>query len=318
MTAPLSPSAPSTSWWPEGKRFAFTVFDDADNDRLTNTKPVYEFLRDLGFRTTKSAWMLPGAPGARLSGLSTSDPAYLAWIQQLHREGFEIGWHGAAGSSSTRAETVQGLQQFAEQFGVDPRVMSNHFQNQDSIYWGAARLTGWRQALYRVANFRGAPKAEGHVESSPFFWGDLCQKHITYVRNWVFRDIDTLAACPLMPYYDPARPFARGWYASAEGGNLESFNTLLAEANQDRLAANGGACIVYAHFAKGFWQDDALDSRFVELMKRLAALGGWYVPVSTLLDHLAARNGGIHPLTTAERAEMEWRWLQMKLRHGSS
>src|SRR5437868_3999166 len=139
--------------WPEGKKFAFTIFDDADNDRLDNTRPVYDFLGDLGFRTTKSAWMLPGAAGAKLSGLSTTDPAYLAWVQALQRAGFEIGWHGAAGSSSTRAETIEGLRRYREQFGCEPRSMSNHFQNFDSIYWGAARLSGWRQALYRVANF---------------------------------------------------------------------------------------------------------------------------------------------------------------------
>ncbi|MEQ1860611.1 MAG: hypothetical protein ABMA13_11810 [Chthoniobacteraceae bacterium] len=303
--------------WPEGKRFAFTVFDDADNDRLDNTRPVYDFLGELGFRTTKSAWLLPGAPGARLSGLSCEEPAYLGWVQSLQREGFEIGWHGAAGSSSTREETIEGFRRFHEHFGEDPRVMSNHFQNNDSIYWGAARLTGWRQTLYRLAN-RTAPRAEGHVEGSPYFWGDLCRERLSYVRNWVFRDIDTLAACPLMPYHDPARPFARAWYASAEGGNLASFNTLLHEKNQDRLAANGGACIVYAHFAKKFYDEGRLDERFVSLMKRLASLGGWLVPVSTLLDYLAAQNGGIHQLTDRERAELEWRWLRLKLRHGSS
>ena len=44
------------------------------------------------------------------------------------------------------------------------------------------------------------------VEGSPLFWGDKCRDHIKYVRNFVFDDINTLAACPHMPYHDRARP----------------------------------------------------------------------------------------------------------------
>jgi len=43
-------------------------------------------------------------------------------------------------------------------------------------------------------------------------------------------------------------------------------------------------------------------------MERLANKGGWFVPTSTLLDHLQQRNGG-HVLSPAERAAMERRWL---------
>ena len=56
--------------WPEGKRFAFSIFDDADKDRFTNTKPVYDFLEELGFRTTKSCWLEDGDPDHPLGGES--------------------------------------------------------------------------------------------------------------------------------------------------------------------------------------------------------------------------------------------------------
>jgi hypothetical protein len=42
--------------WPEGKRFAFTVFDDTDGMTMLNGPPIYDFLADLGFLTTKSVW----------------------------------------------------------------------------------------------------------------------------------------------------------------------------------------------------------------------------------------------------------------------
>lgn len=304
--------------WPEGKRFAFSVFDDADNDRLHNVRPVYDFLAELGIFTTKSVWTLPAREEVRLGGISTEDPDYLAWAQGLQRSGFEIGFHGVRCHSSTREETELGLNRFREQFGSDPASMSNHFQNADSIYWGAARLTGFWQLLYRVANFRSRLRAEGHVRTSRYFWGDICRERIRYVRNFVFREINTLKVCPEMPYHDPAFPFVQAWYASAEGGDIESFVKMLSEKNQDQLVAEGGACIMYTHFAKGFYLDGQLDARFVELMRRLAALGGWFVPVGTLLDFLASRNGGIHTLSPSERNRLQRRWLLTKLLHGSS
>jgi len=304
--------------WPEGKRFAFTIFDDADNDRLVNVRPVYDFLGDLGIFSTKSVWTLAAQYEATLGGLSTEDPEYLTWARRLHERGFEIGFHGARCHSSTRAETQRGLDLFREHFGSDPRSMSNHFQNADSIYWGAARLSGARRWIYRAANFHASLRAEGHVAASKYFWGDLCRDRIRYVRNFVFRDINTLAACPFMPYRDVTLPFVNGWYASSEGGNIRSFNAMLTEANQDRLVEEGGACVMYAHFAKGFYVDGRLEPRFVALMQRLANLGGWFVPTGTLLDFLAEKHGGVHEITATQRNALEWRWLLAKLRHGSS
>jgi len=304
--------------WPDGKRFAFTVFDDADYDRLHNVRPVYDFLRDLGLRTTKSIWPLAAERNAPLGGLSTEDPEYLAWALELQRAGFEIGFHGARCHSSPREDTARGLERFREQFGHAPRSMSNHFQNADSIYWGSARLSGLPRAVYRVANFRSKLRCEGHVPASPYFWGDLCRERIDYVRNFVFREINTLKVCPFMPYHDTALPYVRAWYASSEGGEIESFVRMLSERNQEQLASEGGACIMYTHFAKGFLADGKIEPRFERLMKRLAGLGGWFVPLSTLLDFLAARGGGVHDITPPERGQLQWRWLLSKLRHGSS
>lgn len=54
--------------WPDGKRFAFTIFDDTDHQTLENVPPVYDFLSDLGLRTTKSVWPLKG-PACRQSAV---------------------------------------------------------------------------------------------------------------------------------------------------------------------------------------------------------------------------------------------------------
>src|SRR5579872_5459683 len=44
--------------WPGGKKFAFTIIDDTDLSTRQNTEPVYDFLAENGFRTTKTVWPL--------------------------------------------------------------------------------------------------------------------------------------------------------------------------------------------------------------------------------------------------------------------
>jgi len=312
-----TPTTPPAIQWPDGKKFAFTAFDDADCDMLHNVRPVYDFLRDHGIFTTKSIWPLAADPGARLGGLNTEDPEYMKWILELQAAGFEIGFHGARCQSSPREVTARGLEFFEQHFGP-VKTMSNHFQNADCIYWGSARLTGLARRIYQAVNSGKKLRCEGHLPESPYFWGDLCRKHVGYVRNFVYRDINTIKQCPFMPYSDAEYPYVRAWYPSSEGGHVRSFVKTLSERNQDRLVREGGACIMYTHFAKKFWDKGRLDRRFEKLMTRLAGLGGWFVPLGTLLDFLAERNGGPHPITAEERDRLQWRWLRAKLWHGSS
>jgi len=116
-----------------------------------------------------------------------------------------------------------------------------------------------------------------------------------------------------MPYHDPERPFVNYWFASSEGANVASFNERIAEANQDRLEEEEGACIMYTHFGLGFCEDGRLNPRFRRLMERLARKRGWFVPVATLLDHLLATRGRVE-ISAAQRTALEWRWLRHKLR----
>ena len=299
--------------WPEGKRFAFTVFDDPDSQTLEASQVVYGFLRSLGMRTTKAVWPM----GPYREGKSTSEtcdnPAYREHVRQLHAEGFEVGFHGASIRSSLRNETEAGLERFREYFGGYPSAMANHFDNTEAIYWGAARMTGFRRWMYTAATLnRRAGQYSGEVEGSPYFWGDLCHSRIRYCRNFVFSKINTLQVCPEMPYHDPQRPFVHRWYASAEGADAGKFVGTIAEAQQEALEEEGGACIMYTHFGKGFVEGNRLLPRFENLMKRLGSRNGWFVPVSTLLDYLEQRRGE-HVLSSQERARLEWRWLAEKL-----
>jgi hypothetical protein len=305
--------------WPEGKKFAFTIFDDTDAASVERLQPVYALLRDLGMRTTKSVWPIKGAEQPLVVGGATCEEAgYLEWVLALQREGFEIGFHNATYHSSSREDTLRGLDTFRRIFGHEPRSMANHTICQEGIYWGEQRVTGAHRLLYNLlTRFRQRGWFRGHVVGDPFFWGDLCRERIQYVRNFVFADINTLKVCPWMPYHDATRPYVNAWYASAEGANASSFIRTISEANQDQLEAEGGACIMYTHLAKAFCAGGVVDKEFARLMTRLAAKPGWFVPVSTLLDHLA-KVKGVHALTPADRAKLERRWLRHKLFVGTT
>jgi hypothetical protein len=314
-----SHSSPAVAW-PNGHRFAFTVFDDTDEGTLDNVPHVYAFLHNLGFATTKSVWPLGGQRRPDIVGGETCAHAgYAAWVQALQKQQFEIALHNATFHSSIREETERGFARFVELFGQYPRSMANHTTCREGIYWGPHRVSGTQRIAYNVlTRFRHRGRFRGHDPDDPHFWGDICQEHVDYVRNFTFADVDTLAACPFMPYFDPDRPWVKAWFAGSEGADCRSYVRTLDERAQERLEAAGGACIMYTHFGKGFCEHGALDRRFVELMERLARRPGWFVPVSQMLDHIAQARGGIHILRHAERTRLERRWLRHKIVAGST
>ena len=305
------------SRFPGQKDFAFSIFDDTDNSTAENIGPVYSFLRDSGIRTTKSVWPLASAPGARFGGSTLQERDYLNYIHELQGAGYEIALHNVRSGSAPRAVVEQGLEEFRMRLGDYPRCHANHSDNRDNIYWGPSRLGRISsQLLYNLGTrFRSYGEFQGHVSDSIYFWGDLCRRRIRFVRNFVFDEINLDRINPTLPYHDPGKPFVNFWFSSCEGGNVDKFCHTLREANQDRLAGESGVCIMYTHFSSGFVSAAGLDSSFRRLMLRLSKLNGWFVPVSELLEFLL-REKPNRNLTASERAVMENRWLQYKMRVG--
>jgi hypothetical protein len=303
--------------WPDGKRFAFTIFDDPDGQTVEDGKRVYGLLGDLGLLTTRGVW--PGAPvrTPNSGGATCGDREYVRHTQALQAAGFEVGYHNHTKHSSTRTEIVEGLTAFGDYFGHDPSAMANHY-NADAIYWGPARLSAPVRGMYVVATGgRTTSRHFGHVPGHESFWGDVCRERVRYCRNFVYSDINTLATCPWMPYFDPSKPFVNAWYASTEGSNVQRLLQALTEANQDRLEAEGGACIMYTHFGHGYVEGGKLQSRFVDLMRRLCQKDGWFAPVSVLLDYVRSHRG-VTQLAAAQRRRLETRWLCEKVLRGTS
>jgi hypothetical protein len=301
--------------WPEGKTFAFTIFDDPDFQTVERAGVVYDLLADRGFRTTKGVW-----PGDESDpGGTCADPEYRRWAVSLQERGFEMGWHGARPRTSVRKQTVAGFEKFYETFGCWPTTVSQHYDCRENVYWGDQRVTAApHRFLYNaLTRWRNHGLFRGHIPGDALYWGDICRERVKYVRNFVFPNINTLAACPLMPYHDPARPDVKAWFASSTGDHAASFVQTLSEQNQERLEAEGGACIMYAHFAYEFAERGVLNPRFRELMERLSKKNGWFVPVGTLLDYINRVRGPV-TLERAQRNYLERRWLVYKIRSGTA
>ena len=304
--------------WPDNKKFAFTIFDDTDRANLMDSQLVYQFLYDLNFKTTKSVWIAKGMKPHKDSGITCDDKMYLQWLLNLKNKGFEIGYHNTTYHSSSRQEIKKGLDKFVKIFNQNPKTMANHSANQENIYWGSHRLSGSRKLIYNIlTRFKKNNFYKGHNESSQYFWGDLCKEYVTYVRNFVFSDINTLKCCPYMPYQDDTKPYVNYWFASSEGNNINAFNKCISDENQDQLEKEGGACIMYTHFADGFCQNGKLSEKFKEQMKRLSSKNGWFIPVSTLLDFLKKENE-TQVINNRQRTVLEWKWLFDKLTLGST
>lgn len=309
-----------SAWtYPDGKRFAFTVIDDTDGSRIGNTKPIYDFLSDLGMRTTKTVWPVDCPEGSHDYGYSQTleDEDYLAFVHELKEDGFEIAFHGATMESSTRERTLRALDLFREHFGENPKIHVNHAANAENLYWGERRIdepmVRW---LFRRLQPKGRRRVfHGHDQKSEYFWGDLAQERTTYVRNLTFGGMNVLRHNPTMPYRDPDRPYAPWWFSTNEADDWRHFATLLKSREQERLEREGGVCIVTTHFGKGFTKRGKVQTVIRDRLEELARRPGWFVPAGELLDWLREQQTEDR-LSRSEWKRMQRRWiLDLILKH---
>ncbi len=293
--------------WPDGKKFAFTIVDDTDNGTAENTKPVYDFLYKHGIITTKTVWVYPSRD--KFTGGCLLDNEYLNFILDLRDKGYEIGLHNVGSGKFKRDEIIKGIKIFEDKLGFYPRMQINHASNPDNIYWGSDRYQFALRNIFRII-YRGKRKFYGSDINSVHFWGNICKEKIKYIRNYVFNDINTLKADPLMPYIDKNKEqYSNYWFSSSDGHTVEEFNALLTKENVDKLECEGGACIVYTHFASNFVDDKGnLNEEFVSDIKYLSGKNGWFVPASTMLDYLLSQREN-HHASKAYLVGLDLRWV---------
>jgi hypothetical protein len=305
-------TSPAHFVFPGGRRFAFTVMDDTDVATVQNVSPVYALLERLGLRATKTVWTMACPEGSHdfASSQTLEDPEYRAFVRGLSQRGFEVAFHGATMESSLRERTVAGLERFRSVLGAYPRVHANHALNRDNLYWGPDRID--EPVLKRLLGRRRdtAPRYyQGHLPDSPFWWGDLCARHIQYVRNLTFNDINVARVNPSMPYRDPLRPLVPWWFSASDAEDAEAFCRLISPAHQERLEREGGVCIVATHFGKGFAREGRVADEVRERLEMLAGRSGWFPAVGELLDWLRARRRE-DALPRREWRRMQWVWAR--------
>ncbi|HEX6750640.1 MAG TPA: hypothetical protein VF092_25360 [Longimicrobium sp.] len=323
LSPPPSPSSAADAavrgggLYPGGKRFAFTILDDTDDATVENVRPVYDLLHSLGMRTTKTAWPLDCPEGSDLyfAGATLQDPEYLDFVRGLVERGFELAFHGATMETSDRERTLRGLRFLDEQVGAPMSIHCNHGQNGENLYWGAHR---YRTALLRLPllaaeRIARRPRFDGHVATSPRFWGDACRARFRFVRGFTFPVLNSGAIPPHGPYRLGSTPWVQHWFSTADAPDAAAFKRLVTRPAVDRLVEEGGACILSTHLGKGFARGGRVDPEVEDALRHVAGRDGWFVPASAILEHqLAARGTAeISPIT---RWGLEMRHLVTLLR----
>ena len=204
------------------------------------------------------------------------------------------------------------MDKFAALFGHDPLTAANHTGVEESIYWADARLTGSRTVFYNLlTRFHNWGKYRGHIEGDRYFWGDLCRQRIKYFRNFVFRDINTLKICPYMPYYDPLETLGEPWFASADGHDCRP--SIAVRRGRPGSFGQARRRVYHVHaLCQRIQREGKLNARFSGTDETSGQKNGWFVPVATLLDYLAAVHGRTE-ISDSQRRRLERKWLCEKI-----
>jgi hypothetical protein len=300
----------SSLLYPSGAEFAFTILDDTDDTTVANGQPVYDFLNDLGLRTTKTVWAFDTPPenrGPYFAGETLSSPEYLKWVHQLAANDFEIAFHNATMGSSLRQDTIKALDFINSEFGQQVRLHCNHGQNLENLHWGSDRYRSYmiRKLLCFISMFLSHKKFEGNNPESPYYWSDIADERLTYMRAFTYRQLNGMKNSPRRPYHDKTKQNKTLFFNTTDAPDVLAFNKLVNPSTIDKLQKENGWAIVTSHLGKGFYWNNRLDPEFKENMEYLASLPGWFVPTSQLLDFLTIESGE-YEISTIEQFRMEY------------
>jgi hypothetical protein len=226
----------------------FCITDDTDAAAFEQIKTVYDFLVNQGFLTTKTVWPfppsahcgIPPAPQSTLRGVTLEDKRYLDYCKMLSSKGFEICLHGASAGNNLRESTMQAFHFLKSEIRHSDTFIC-HSKNADNIYWNEkiTSLFPFHYLLKLVSHY----KCSGEVLTSPYFWGDMCHKHINQIRLYRTRRMNTLKKNPSMPYFCPNRPFVNSWFSATK----RSLGDCTIKENQERLINENGLTVLYQY-----------------------------------------------------------------------
>lgn len=208
-------------WTPYPYKAGFCITDDIDAADFQSIKLVYDFLSEVKFPITKTAWAfspeepcgIPATPPSTLSGVTLENKDYFKYCKELYKKGFEICLHGASAGNNKRENTRCAIEFFKKNFG-NPDTFICHSRNADNIYWEEKVVTN--PLLRFIIKLYSSHKCYGEIPGSEYFWGDICKETINQIRLLRTRSTDTLALNPSMPYYNPKKPYVKGWFSATK------------------------------------------------------------------------------------------------------
>lgn len=295
--------------YPSGAEFAFTILDDTDDTTVANGRPVYDFLYDLGLLTTKTVWAFDTTPenrGPYFAGETLSSPEYLEWVHELVANDFEIAFHNATMGSSLRKDTIRAFDLIKNEFGRQVRLHCNHGQNRENLHWGVDRYSSYiiRNILDLYSKFQSYPEFEGNKPESPYYWSDVADERLSYIRAFTFRQLNGAKIPPGRPFRDSTKQSVPLFFNTTDASDVSVFNKFVNIDSIDKLRKQKGWAIISTHLGKGFYRGNRLDPEFKRSMEYLASLPGWFVPVSQLLDFISVEVGS-QEISTIERMKIE-------------
>ncbi len=299
---------------PEKYKFAFSIVDDTDDANLQNIRPVYNFLNDLGIYITKTIWPMACPEGSKLffAGTTMADAEYLSYVKVLQQWGFEIASHNATMETSKRERTEAGFEYMDKQFGIQNWLHCNHGNNMENIYWGPNRFSMPMYKLLAKSVFYRGRSYHGENKNSDYFWGDICQQKVKYVRNFTFSELNLFKISDNPVYRLKQTPYVKNWFITSDAPDVNIFNKLVNQGKLEKLIAERGICLLSTHLGKGFYMGGTLNARFKKTMEYIADAGGWYVPASTLLDHIN-NYCQQEPLSRLQRIKLETKFINQSM-----
>jgi hypothetical protein len=259
-------------WPPHPYKAGFCITDDTDAATFEQVKAVYDFLLSRNFRTTKTVWAfkstdrcgIPPVPDSALRGITLEDQRYLKYCKVLHEHGFEICLHGASAGNNTRESTLKAFDFLERHIGPSDTFIC-HSKNADNLYW-EDRVTSL-PVLHWLLKHYSKQSCSGEVESSPFFWGDICKERINQVRLFRTRCLNTLKSNPSMPYFDRRKPYVNGWFTATKRRIIDC----AAEPARETLKRNYGLTVLYQYlFRYADPKTLTLDPRFTNAVDAIA------------------------------------------------
>lgn len=235
-------------WVPWPYEAGFCITDDTDGADLRSVRIVYDFLRSLGLRATKTVWPfapeepcgIPATPSSTLRGITLEDPAYLDYCKSLAHDGFEISLHGASAGNNRRQRIADAFEILEKEFGNGGTYIC-HSKNADNIYW--EEKVAPTASLRALLKLYSRHRAFGERERSPYFWGDLCLRHVRWIRLFRTRRTNTLSVNPSMPYFEEEKPYVRGWFSATK----RSFHDCTTSEALDLLCRESGLTVLYQY-----------------------------------------------------------------------